>query len=384
MTKIKKSNMAYKYRIYPNASQEVMFLKTFGCCRKIWNLMKADRDIAYQERKEVIHPTPAMYKKEYPFLKEVDSLALANVQINQDRAYNEFFRSCQKKRTYSGFPKYKSAKKSRKSYTTNNQNGTIKVGNNYIKLPKVGKVKAIIHRKASSLWKLKSATISQSSDGSYYCSVLYEYDRVINSINPDKYKVLGLDYKSDGLYCDSNGNVATEHKFYRESQKKLAKQQRRLFRKIGSKKGEEPSNNFQKQQLRVNKIHRHISNQRNDLLHKQSTEIANQYDIVCVEDLNMRAMSNKGYGNGKATMDNGYGRFLTMLEYKLNNRGKYFIKVPKYYPSSQACHQCGEIHTEMKDTNVKFIRCSCGWNKQRDYNAALNIRDKGLLELGLS
>ena len=384
MTKINKSNMAYKYRIYPNASQEILFAKTFGCCRKIWNLMKADRDIAYQERKETIHPTPAMYKKDYPFLKEVDSLALANVQINQDRAYNEFFRSCQKKRTFSGFPKYKSLRKSKRSYTTNNQNGTIEVGDNYIKLPKVGKVKAVIHRKADPLWKLKSATISQSSDGSYYCSVLYEYEKINNTIVVNKDNALGLDYKSDGLYCDSNGNVATKHKFYRESQKKLAKEQRRLSRKIGSKKGEEPFNNFRKQQLRVNKIHRHISNQRNDFLHKKSTEIANQYDIVCVEDLNMRAMSNRGYGNGKATMDNGYGRFLTMLEYKLHNRGKYFIKVPKYYPSSQACHQCGEIHPEMKDPRKRHLYCNCGYHNDRDVNAALNIRDRGLLELGLS
>lgn len=382
MTKIKKSNMAYKYRIYPNTSQKTMFTKTFGCCRKIWNLMKADRDTAYQERQESIHPTPAMYKKEYPFLKEVDSLALANVQIDQNKAYNEFFRSCRKKRTFHGFPKYKSAKRSKRSYTTNNQNGTIEVGDKYIKLPKVGKVKAVIHREADPLWKLKSATISQERDGSYHCSVLYEYEKVDNTIVPNKDNALGLDYKSDGLYCDSNGNVATEHKFYREAQAKLAKEQRRLSRKVGSKKGETLSNNFRKQQLRVNKIHRHIANQRNDFLHKRSTEIANQYDVVCVEDLNMRAMSNKGYGNGKATMDNGYGRFLTMLEYKLNIRGKYFIKVPKYYPSSQKCHQCGKIHKEMKDMNVKYIRCSCGWTKQRDHNAALNIRDRGLLELG--
>lgn len=375
--------MAYKYRIYPNTTQEVMFSKTFGCCRKIWNLMKADRDLAYQERKESIHPTPAMYKKAYPFLKEVDSLALANVQINQDKAYNEFFRSCHKKRTFSGFPKYKSSKKSKHSYTTNNQNGTIEVGNNYIKLPKIGNVKAIIHRDASPLWKLKSVTISQERDGSYYCSVLYEYEKVVNFKKPDLDRAIGLDYKSDGLYCDSNGNIATEHRFYRESQAKLAKQQRRLSHKVGSKKGETPSNNFRKQQLRVNKIHRHISNQRNDFLHKKSTEIANQYDVVCVEDLNMRAMSNKAFGNGKATMDNGYGKFLIMLEYKLINRGKYFIKVPKYYPSSQVCHQCGKIHPEMKNLTKRHLYCSCGYHNDRDLNAALNIRDRGLLELGL-
>ncbi len=131
----------------------------------------------------------------------------------------------------------------------------------------------------------------------------------------DKDNAIGLDYKSDGLYVDSNGYQPPLHKYYRESQEKLAKLQRKLSRKVGSKKGETKSSNYLKQQMKVNKLHNHISNQRKDHLHKKSTEIANQYDIVCVEDLNMRAMSNKGFGNGKATMDNGYGMFLNMLEF---------------------------------------------------------------------
>ena len=120
--------------------------------------------------------------------------------------------------------------------------------------------------------------------------------------------------------------------------------QRRLSRKTGSKKGSAKSNNYLKQLRRVNKIHRYIANQRLDNLHKISTEIANQYDVVCVENLNMRSMSNKGFGNGKATLDNGYGLFLNMLEYKLSDRGKYLVKVDKWFPSSQICHNCGTLH----------------------------------------
>ena len=372
------ANIAYKYRLYPNVEQRILFAKTFGCCRKIWNLMLADRNEAYQKDKTSIEPKPASYKKDYPFLKEVDSLALANVQLNQRMAFKEFFKSCKTKKNDRGFPKFKSAKTSKRSYTTNNQNGTIEVGDSFIKVPKVGKVKAVIHRKPDARWSLKSATVSQSSDGNFWCSVLFEYENQISSVCADTDKVVGLDYKSDGLYCDSNGNIATRHKFYRESQAKLAKEQRKLSRKKGNKKGEAKSNNFMKQQKRVNKIHRHIANQRNDFLHKTSTEIANQYDVVCVESLNMRSMSNKGFGNGKATLDNGYGVFLKMLEYKLADRGKYFVKVDKWFPSSQICHKCGSQHPEMKDLKIRVMDCDCGLHIDRDQNAAINIRNEGL------
>lgn len=228
------ANIAYKYRLYPNAEQQVLFAKTFGCCRKIWNLMLADRNEAYQKDKTSIEPKPASYKKDYPFLKEVDSLALANVQLNQRIAFKEFFKSCKTKKNDRGFPKFKSAKTSKRSYTTNNQNGTIEIGDGFIKMPKVGKVKAVIHRDAEAEWVLKSATVSQSSDGNYWCSVLFEYESQVSSVCVDTDKAIGLDYKSDGLYCDSDGNIATRHKFYRESQTKLTKEQRKLSRKKGN------------------------------------------------------------------------------------------------------------------------------------------------------
>ena len=177
---------------------------------------------------------------------------------------------------------------------------------------------------------------------------------------------------------DSNGNVGTNHKYYRESQNKLAKAQRKLSRMQGSKKHEDKSNNYIRQLRKINKIHRHIANQRLDNLHKISTEIANQYDVVCVESLNMRSMSNKGFGNGKATLDNGYGMFLSMLEYKLSDRKKYFVKVDKWFPSSQLCHHCGTLHPEMKDLANRKMVCDCGLTMGRDQNAAINILNEGL------
>ena len=371
-------NKAIKYRLYPTTEQAVMFAKTFGCCRKVYNLMLNDKIESYKSTGKFASVTPAMYKKDFPFLKEVDSLALANVQLNLQGAFRNCFDKSRKKQN--GFPKFKSAKHSRKAYTTNNQKGTVAIIGNSIKLPKIGKVKAVIHRQPEDGWIIKSATISQDSDGKYYVSILFEFEQNIVTV-PVSDNAIGLDYASDGLYVDDKGNVGTNHKYYRESHNKLAKAQRKLSHMQGSKKGEAKSNNYIKQLRKVNKIHRHIANQRLDNLHKISTEIANQYDIVCVESLNMRTMSNKGFGNGKATLDNGYGLFLNMLEYKLSDRGKYLVKVDKWFPSSQICHCCGMLHSEMKDLCIRTMKCDCGLTISRDQNAAINIKREGLRQL---
>ena len=370
-------NKAIKYRVYPTTEQSIMFAKTFGCCRKVYNLMLSDKIEGYKATGKFPTVTPAKYKNDYPYLREVDSLALANKQMDLQKAFRNTFSKSRRKKN--GFPKFKSAKHSRKSYTTNNQHGTVAIiDNKYIRLPKIGKVKAVIHRVPDDSWTIKSATVSQESDGKYYISVLFEFDNAINLYVADKINAIGLDYASDGLYVDSNGNTGTNHKYYRESHDKLAKAQRKLSRMQGSKKHEVKSNNYIKQLRKVNKIHRHIANQRLDNLHKISTKIANSYDVVCVESLDMKAMSNHGFGNGKATLDNGYGMFLSMLEYKLSDRNKYLIKVDKWFPSSQICHCCGKIHPEMKDLDIRKMVCDCGLTMNRDQNAAINILREGL------
>lgn len=372
------SERAIRYRVYPTTEQCVLFAKTFGCCRKVWNLMLSDRQKTDPSTGKHIYHTPAWYKKDYPYLREVDSLALANVQINLDTA----FKNC-----YGGHntepPKFKSKRRSRKSYTTNCQapkggQPTIRVNEGMIHLPIAGDVKAVIHRKADPSWKLKSATVSQDSAGDYYISVLYEYQSRAFPIPVSRsLKAVGLDYKSDGLYVDSDGYCPDPPKRFRESQDKLAKAQRILSRRQGSRKGEAKSNNWYKQQRRVNKIYRHAANQRFDQLQKLSTEITNQYDVVCVETLNMKAMSNKGFGNGKATMDNGYGMFVRMLEYKLQAKGGYLIRVDQWYPSSQLCHMCG--HRQSMPLSVRTYVCpDCGMVFDRDHNAAINIMREGM------
>ena len=326
--------------------------------------MLSDKIDYYRETKESLKTTPAQYKKDYPYLNEVDSLALANVQLNLQTAYKNFFRD-----KNVGFPKFKSAKKTKKSYTTNNQKGSITLNDKSIKLPKLKEVKAKIHRNPNKNWILKSATITQEKDNKYYVSVLFEYVEEVSKVEITD-KIIGLDYKSDGLYADSEGNVCGSPKYYRKSHKRLAQLQRQLSKK------EKGSNNREKARKKLAKLHKHISNQRLDFLHKESTRIANLYEVVCIESLNMKAMSNKGFGNGKATLDNGYGLFQKILEYKLLDRGKYLVKVDKWYPSSQICSHCGNRkHLNLTD---RTYCCECGLELDRDINAALNIKNEGL------
>jgi len=369
-------NIAYKYRLYPDKKQEELIVKTFGCCRKVYNLMLAEKIEAYNKTGKFCKVNPAKYKKDHPYLKEVDSRALANVWTNLEAAFHNCFSKNRKKKN--GFPKFKSAKHSRRAYTTYNLSGTIRLTDRGIRLPKLCIVKAVIHRKPDAGWKLKSVTVSQNSDGKFYASVLFEYEAkpFARKLNPEN--SIAFDYASRCLYVDSAGNQGSEHKFYAEASAKLKKAQRRLSRKVGSKKGEEKSKNYLKQLRKVNRIHQHIRNQRHDLLHKKSTEIANRYDLVCVETLNMQAIANKKRHLGRSTYDNSNGKFLNLLEYKLKNRGKRLIRVGKFYPSSQICSHCGCIHKEMKDLSKRTLECECGAHIDRDFNAALNILKEGL------
>ena len=359
-------NIAYKYRIYPNEEQIILIGKTFGCCRKVWNLMLSDKISYYERTGKALLTTPAMYKKAYPYLKEVDSLALANVQLNLQSAYVNFYRD--KKIS---FPKYKSKKHPKKSYTTNMVNGNIVLDfeNKTIKLPKLGHIKAVYHRFPDNEWKVKSVTVSRNAINQYYVSVLFEYeDPVIPMTYDSSDDVLGLDYKSDGLYMDSNGYCADMPHYFRKSQKKLSRQQRKLSKK------KLHSNNWYKQQYKVNKTAIKVSRQRRDFLHKQSKKIANSYDFVSVEDIDMKALS-QSLKLGKATMDNGYGMFIDMLAYKLEAKGGRLIRVDRFFPSTQLCSRCGSL--KKIPLSQRIYICECGNIIDRDFNSAINIALEG-------
>lgn len=359
-------NKAFKFRLYPNKEQQILIDKTFGCVRFIYNKMLEDKISYYKEYKSMLNNTPAQYKQEFEWLKEVDSLALANVQQNLNKAYSNFFRD-----NKIGFPKFKSKKHSKDSYTTNNQKGTISIINsNHIKIPKVGIIRFKQHRIVPKNYVIKSATISKSKTNKYYISILTEYEYEIPKLKLDKDNSIGLDYSSPNFYVDSQGIKADYPKFYRLSENKLAKEQQKLSNMKHN------SNNYLKQKLKVVKIHEKISNQRKDWLHKLSTRLSNQFDYVCIEDLNMKNMS-QGLHLGKSTMDNGFGMFKQMLTYKLLLRGKQLVKIDKWFPSSKMCNHCGTINNNLTLSDRIWI-CECGNVIDRDTNAALNIKQIGL------
>ena len=366
-----------KYRIYPTANQEHILYRTFGSCRFVYNqMLSVQRDLydtsgKHLSKYDAFKYMTANLKPKYPFLKEVDSQALMHSVFNLDKAYTNFF-------TKKGsFPKFKRKHQIAQSYTTNCINNNIDILRKGLKLPKLGFIKASIHRYPPKNWMIKSATISIASNGNYYASMQFAYKEIICQVPViTKSKCFAMDYKSNGFAITSNSECLGSPRHFQESLAKIAKEQRKLSRKTPGSK------NFEKQLRRVNAIQNHVANQRKDHLHKLSYEITNRYDVVCVESLNLTTMSNTGFGLGKATFDNGYGMFLNFLEYKLNDRGKYFIKVDKWYPSSQICCKCGSIHKI--SLSERTYKCpSCGNVIDRDYQAAINILKEGLRMLPL-
>lgn len=358
-------NKAYKFRIYPNVGQRTMLAKIFGCVRFIYNRMLSDKIKHYEETKQKLNNTPAQYKKEFDWLKEVDSLALANAQMNLQAAYNNFFKSPK-----TGFPKFKSKKSNHRSYTTNCVNGNISIADGYIKLPKVGFVRLKQNRNIPSDYKLKSVTISQTPSGKYYTSILFEYENQVQQQMLTTF--LGLDFSMHELYKDSNGHEPFYPRYYRQSEKKLAREQRRLS------KMQKGSNNRNKQRIKVAKLHEKVANQRKDFLHKQSRQIANTYDCVCIENLDMKAMA-QALNFGKFITDNGWGMFTMFLQYKLADLGKQLVRVNKFFASSQTCNVCGYKNPDTKNLSIRVWDCpQCGTHHDRDINAAINIRNEGM------
>ena len=294
----------------------------------------------------------------------MDSIALQQSLRHLDTAYSNFF-----KRKESGYPRFKSKRRGKQSYTTVNVNNNIRLENGRIRLPKLGEVKIRQHRKIPEGWSLKSVTVKRVSSGKYYVSILFEYENQIEEREMDR--VLGLDFSMPDLYVTSEGEHCGYPQYFRQEEQKLARAQRRLS------KMQKGSTNYRKQKVKVAKIHEKITNRRKDFLHKRSHEIAEGYDAVCIEDLDMQGMS-KALHFGKSVHDDGWGMFTRMLEYKLADRGGKLVKIDRWYPSSQMCSSCGHIVPEVKDLSVRVWFCDwCLEYHDRDENAAANIRNEG-------
>ncbi|MDR2832819.1 MAG: transposase, partial [Streptococcaceae bacterium] len=311
---------AYKYRIYPTTEQKQMFSKTFGSSRFIWNKMLSDKKEHYDKTKENLMTTPAQYKAEFPWLKEVDSLALANVQLQLQKAYKSFFQAG------FGFPKFKK-KFEKQSYTTNNQKGSVRLEEGKIKLPKIGWVKIKQHRPLVGV--IKSATVSMSPTGKYMVSILCE-TQILEL--PKMNKRTGIDLGLTDFAILSSGEKFENNRFLQKLSKKLAKEQKKLSRRALNAKKEgrnlSESKNYQKQRLVVAKIHEQIANQRNDYLNKVSTQIIKNHDVVCVEDLSSKNLM-KNHKLAKAIGDVSWHTFVSKLQYKADWYGKPSINFDK-------------------------------------------------------
>ena len=369
---------AYKFRIYPTEEQEIFFAKTFGCVRKVYNLMLNDRKKAYEEvkndpSKKMTFPTPAKYKKEFPFLKEVDSLALANAQLNLDKAYKNFFRD-----KSVGFPRFKSKKNPVQSYTTNNQNGTVAlIDSKFIKVPKLKSLIRIkLHRQPKGM--IKSATISRHASGKYYISLLCKEE--INEL-PKTNSAIGIDLGITDFAILSDGQKIDNHKFTSKMEKKLKREQRKLSRRalLAKNKGIPLSEakNYQKQKRKVARLHEKVMNQRTDFLNKLSTEIIKNHDIICIEDLNVKGML-RNHKLARSISDVSWSSFVAKLQYKADWYGREIIKVDTWFPSSQICSECGHKDGK-KSLDIREWTCPiCHTHHDRDINASINILTEGL------
>ena len=303
---------------------------------------------------------------EYPFLKEVDSLALANVQLHLEKAYKNFFRDPKV-----GFPRFKSKHHSKNSYTTNVVNGNILVEDKRIRLPKLKWISMKKHREPAENCCLKSVTVSMEPSGKYFASLLYEGYSCENQAADEDYsnaKILGIDYAMQGMAVFSEEIELEKAGFFRRNEKRLAREQRKLSRCV------KESRNYVRQKKKVARCHEKIRNQRRDYLHKLSRRITDQYDIVAVEDIDMKAMG-QCLHFGKSVQDNGYGMFRNMLDYKLAWKGKKLVKIDRFFPSSKKCSKCGKIKKEL-GLSERVYRCTCGNEMDRDRNAAINIREE--------
>ncbi len=377
---------ALKVRLYPNKKQETQILKTLGSCRFLYNQMLVERIGIYTKLKDnrgelrlAKYKTEVDYKKDFEWMSDCDSVALQQSRLDLIASYQNFFNSLkgQRKGAKVGFPKFHK-KGQKNSYKTLNNNNTIRIDyeKSKVRLPKLGWVN---YKSGNRQWigKICSTTISKTPSGKYFASILFEQELELQGVElRENMKVIGLDMSLQSFYVDNLGNSPNYQKPFRSNQKKLKHYQRKLSKKI---KG---SKNREKARLKVARVHEKITNSRKDFVSKLSTKLVRENDVIVVENLSLKGMS-QALNLGKSVMDLGYSEFVKQLEYKALWNNKTFIRADKWFASSKTCSYCGYKKKDLQLDDREWICSNCGATHNRDQNAGQNLRNYGLRELGL-
>ena len=372
-------NRAIKIRVYPNQNQKEVLDKTFGCCRFIYNKMLEERKQSYKELKNdkdslysYTYKTEKEYKQEYSFLKEVDSKALQSEWRHLKSAYDNFFRNI-KKGIKKGFPHFKS-KKSKQTYTTFNINDNCKIDfeKKKLKLPKINTWITYRDKRAFNE-KIKQITVSKTKTGKYYASILIELENNVipkNNLRDDK--IIGFDMSATKFLITKDLELSNP-RFYRKEESKLRKAHREMSRK---KKG---STNRTKARLKLATLYEKISNRKKDWIHKITHLLSEHFDCVNLEDLNIKGIQQFNSGISKTvSLDFSWNQFITLLKYKLEQKGKYLVLTDRYFPSSKLCSNCGFKNDALRLGDREWTCPECNAHHDRDVNASINIKQEGV------
>ena len=371
-----KSSIQYntiKVPLYPTPEQEALFQKTFGCCRYIWNRMLADHEEFYYATDKHFIPTPAKYKKEVPFLREVDNQALIQEHNKLSQAFRNFFRNP----AAFGYPRFKRKKDGRDRFTACNhvmgESATIYITQNAVRMTKAGLVRAKFPRRPRSGWRLTRITVERTKTGRYYGCLLFACPvHKPEPVEPTAERTIGLKYSVTHFYVTDGGAAADPPRWLKQSQEKLAAIQQKLSRL------QPGSRNYQEQVQTYRLLHERIANQRRDFLHKESRRIANAWDAVCIRDDSLRAIA-QTLGGGEV-LHSGFGMFREMLRYKLERQGKQLLEVDRFVPTTKVCSACGAVNESIPPKAQRWICPVCGAEHRRGVNAAVNIKAKGLAQ----